>query len=332
MGSYIIRRIVYMLVLLVLLSMVSFFIIELPPGNYLDTYVQSLINRGIDDVVAQQELEVLVKHYGLDKPAYTRYLKWFGNLLKGDMGQSLIYAQGVGKLISERIALTFIISLLSLLFTYALAIPIGIYSATHQYSILDYIVTFFGFIGLAIPNFLLALILMYLSFKYLNWNIGGLFSPEYVISGWSFGKVIDLLKHLPIPIFVVGTSGTAGMIRVMRGTLLDELPKQYVITARAKGLKERKLLMKYPVRVALNPIVSSIGGVLPALISGATLTAMVMSLPTVGPLLLEALKAQDMYMAGSLLMLLSSLGLIGVLISDILLVVVDPRIRFEAKK
>jgi peptide/nickel transport system permease protein len=216
-----------------------------------------------------------------------------------------------------------------LLFTYIVSIPIGIYSATHQYSPVDYTFTFVGFIGLATPNFMLALILMFIFYKYMGMDVGGLFSIEYQLAPWSIGKVWDMVKHLPIPIIVVGTAGTAGLIRVMRATLLDELRKQYVITARAKGVKELKLLFKYPVRVAINPMVSTIGGILPRLVSGATITSIVLSLPTTGPILMKALLAQDMYLAASALFLLSILGTIGMLISDILLVVVDPRIRFE---
>ena len=229
----------------------------------------------------------------------------------------------------ERLALTVTLSISTLIVTYLIAIPIGIYSATHQYSVADYSFTTLGFVGLATPNFLLALILMFLFYKYFNWSVGGLFSPEYQLAPWSLGKVIDLIKHFPIPLLVIGTAGAASLIRIMRATLLDELGKQYVITARAKGVSERSLLFRYPVRVAVNPVVSTIGWLLPETISGATLTAIVLSLPTVGPLLLRALEAQDMYLAGSMVMLLSALGILGTLISDLLLVVVDPRIRFE---
>jgi peptide/nickel transport system permease protein len=246
------------------------------------------------------------------------------------MGQSFEWNQPVSKLIGDRLLLTMLLSLATIIFTYVVAIPIGIYSATHQYSVTDYAATVFGFVGLATPNFLLALLMMFVFYKYFGWSVGGLFSPEYQLAPWSFGKVLDLLKHLPIPIIVIGTAGTAGMIRVMRATLLDELNKQYVITARAKGVPERRLLIKYPIRLAINPMVSHIGGLLPAIVSGATITSIVISLPTVGPLLLRAVFSQDMYLAGSLGMFLGSLGLVGVLISDLLLVVVDPRIRFES--
>jgi peptide/nickel transport system permease protein len=255
-----------------------------------------------------------------------------GNLFRGDLGESFIYNEPVIDLIRERILLSATITLGTLIVTYLLAVPIGIYSATHQYSILDYVFTIIGFIGLAIPNFLLALVLMFLAFKFFGWNVGGLFSREFVVAPWSFAKFVDMLKHLPIPLIVIGTAGTASLIRILRGSLLDELRKQYVVTARAKGLRERRVLFKYPVRVALNPIISQIGYLLPLLVAGETLTAIVLSLPTVGPLLLESLKQQDMYLAGSLLMILGALAMVGVLISDILLVIIDPRIRFEAKE
>ena len=224
------------------------------------------------------------------------------------------------------------VSVITLLFTYAAAIPIGIYSATHQYSLGDYVFTIIGFVGLATPSFLLALVLMFLSVYYLGWSVGGLFSPEFREGAWSLAKLWDLIKHLPIPVIVIGASGTAGLIRVMRATLLDELRKQYVITARAKGVAERVLLFKYPVRIALNPMVSSIGWILPGIISGATITAIVLNLPMTGPLLLQALIAEDMYLAGSVLLILSVMVVIGVLLSDVLLVVLDPRIRLEGKR
>lgn len=330
MLEYIFRRMIYMVVLLVLLSIVSFVIIQLPPGDYLTTMVSRMRQLGvsIDPVV----LEGYEQRYGLNLPLHQQYLKWAGNLLRGDLGESFIYGEPVVDLIRERILLSAIITLGTLIVTYAIAIPIGVYSATHQYSLLDYVFTFIGFIGLAIPNFLLALILMFLSFRYFGWSVGGLFSREFVVAPWSFARFVDLLKHLPIPLIVIGTAGTASLIRVLRGSLLDELRKQYVTTARAKGLEERRLLFKYPFRVAINPIISQIGYVLPMLVAGEALTSIVLSLPTVGPLLLESLQQQDMYLAGSLLMVLGALAMLGILISDILLVVVDPRIRFDAKE
>ena len=327
MLSYIIRRIIYMIVVLLVLSVVSFFIIQLPPGDFLTAFIENMRAQGT--VVGEEQIMLLKTYYGLDRPMYLQYLRWLGNLLQGDLGKSFQWNQPVTELIKERLALTVTISLISLVLTYLIAIPIGIYSATHQYSLGDYAFTVFGFMGLATPNFLLALVLMFLLYKYAGWSVGGLFSPDYVVAPWSLGKVVDLLKHLPIPLVVISTAGTAWTIRVMRGCLLDELKKQYVITARSKGLTERSLLMKYPIRIAINPVISTIGGLLPTIISGATLTSIVISLPTIGPLLLRALRAQDMFLAGSMLMLLSALGIIGNLISDMLLVAIDPRIRFE---
>ena len=329
MLSYLLRRVIYMILLLLILSFVAFVIIELPPGDYLSTLIMNMKNRGLS--VDQEQILNLERFYGLDKPMYQRYFKWVLELMQGDMGFSMRWNKPVNELIGDRFLLTVTLSLATLVFVYVVAVPIGIYSATHQYSPGDYVATVFGFIGLATPNFLLALLLMFLFVKYTNWSVGGLFTFEYQLAPWSFGKVIDLLKHLPIPLVVIGTSGTAGLIRVLRGTLLDELSKQYVITARAKGVHETRLLFRYPVRIAVNPIISGIGGILPMLVSGATLTAIVLNLPTIGPLLLQALQAQDMYLAGSMIMLLGALSMVGTLISDVLLVIVDPRIRFEAK-
>jgi peptide/nickel transport system permease protein len=329
LASYILRRIIYMIMLLIILSIASFAIIQLPPGDYLSTYIANLEARRIP--INQDTIEALSERYGLNQPFHIQYLNWMGNLLQGDMGDSFMLNRPVNQVIGSRLAVTVTLSLTTLLVVYIIAIPIGIYSATHQNSVGDYIATIFGFLGLATPNFLLALILMYLTFTYFGWSPGGLFSREYAAEGWSFGKVIDLLKHLLVPVIVIGTAGTAEVIRILRSSLLDELSQQYVITARTKGVGERKLLIKYPVRIALNPIISSVGYLLPAIISGATLTSIVLSLPTIGPVLLKALQSQDMYLAGSIIMLLSALGLIGTLISDLLLVAVDPRIRFENK-
>ncbi len=329
MASYLLRRLTYMVVLLLMLSIVSFVIIELPPGDYLSTLVANLRESGLS--VDSEQLRILSERFGLDQPWYNRYYKWFTNLLQGDMGFSLLYRQPVNTLVGERFALTVTLALSTLIVTYLIAVPIGIYSATNQYSIGDYVATIFGFVGLATPNFLLALLLMFLASRYFGWTVGGLFSPEHDLAPWGLPKVIDLLEHLPIPLLVIGTASTAGLIRVLRASLLDELGRQYVVTARSKGLGENRLLIKYPVRMALNPIISGIGGILPFLISGATITSIVLSLPTIGPLLLDALQAQDMYLAGSILMLLGSLALIGTLLSDILLVILDPRIRFEAR-
>lgn len=328
MRGYILQRLFYMIFLLWMVSIVTFFVIELPPGDYLSTYI-SRLEQNSGGELDEEVIEGLRQRYGLDLPLYQRYFKWFGQVLQGDFGFSFDWQVPVRNLIGERLALTFTIAILSAIFTYALAIPIGIYSATHQYSLGDYIVSIIGFIGLAIPNFMLALILLYVGFKGFGLNLTGLFSPEYLDAPWDLAKIGDLLLHLPIPIIVIGTGGTAGLIRVLRGTLLDELNKQYVITARSKGVSEVKLLFKYPVRVALNPIVSSLAWLFPALISGGTITAIVLGLPTAGPMLYRALITQDTFLTATLLMFVTILTVIGTTVSDILLVVVDPRIRME---
>lgn len=327
---YIVRRLLYTILVLIVASMVTFVLIQLPPGDYLTTYANELQN-ATGQILDQTVLNSLRHEYGLDQPIYVQYAKWVRNMFHGDFGRSFTYNKPVIDLIGERIGLTVVISLLTLLFTYVIAIPIGVYSATHQYSVGDHIFTIIGFAGLATPNFILGLILIYLFNKYFGVSVGGLFSIHYATQPWSVGKVLDLLKHLPVPIIVVGTAGTAGIIRVMRGTLLDELRKQYVVTARAKGVTEQRLLFRYPVRVALNPIVSTIGWLLPQIVSGATITAVVLGLPTVGPMLLKSLLNQDMYLAGSLVLFLTFLTLIGSLISDMLLLAIDPRIRFEQR-
>ena len=327
MSFYILRRFIYMGIILLVVSVVAFIIIQLPPGDYLTSYIITL--RASGQTVDEAQIASLRKQYGLDLPMYGQYLFWMWKMLHGDLGRSFQWNRPVSDLIAERLPLTIIISLFTLIFTYAVAIPIGIYSATHQYSVGDYALTVIGFAGLATPNFLLALVLMFLFYKYFGLSVGGLFSVEYARAAWSMDKFLDMLKHLPIPIIVIGTAGTAGLIRVMRGCLLDELKKQYVITARAKGVAERTLLFKYPVRVAINPIVSTIGWTLPAIVSGETITAIVLGLPTTGPLLFRALMSQDMYLAGSTVMFLTFLTVIGTFISDLLLVWVDPRIRYE---
>jgi len=327
MVFYVIRRFFYMILILFVVSIVAFIIIQLPPGDFLTSYIISLEASGTE--VSEAEIASLRKQYGLDLPIYLQYFTWMWKMLHGDFGRSFLWNAPVSRLIGERLPLTVTISLFTLIFTYAVAIPIGIYSATHQYSIGDYIFTVVGFAGLATPNFLFALILMFIFYKYFGLNVGGLFSAEYARAAWSMGKFVDLLKHLPIPIIVIGTAGTAGIIRVMRGCLLDELRKQYVITARAKGVKERTLLFKYPVRIAINPIISTIGWMLPSIVSGETITAIVLALPTTGPLLFRALMSQDMYLAGSTVMFLTFLTVVGTFISDLLLTWLDPRIRYE---
>lgn len=316
-----------MLVTMVVVSILAFLIIDLPPGDYLASYVMRLEQSG--QSLSREALEGLRRQYGLDLNLAARYRKWMANFLRGDLGRSFEWNRPVSDLLAERLPLTIIISVVTLGFTYCAAVPIGIYSGLRQYSGGDYVVTALGFIGLAIPNFLLALMLMFFFFKYLGWSPGGLFSTEYQIQGWSFAKFVDLLKHLPVPVVVIGTAGTAALIRVMRGCLLDELRRQYVITARSKGLPERRLTFKYPVRVAINPIVSTIGWTLPAIVSGETITAIVLNLPTTGPLLYGALISQDSYLAGSTVMFLSFLTVVGTLVSDLLLMFIDPRIRHE---
>ena len=325
MGSYIARRFLFMLLLLAMLTVAVFVIIQLPPGDFLTHYVTRLEAQGV--FYDQEQTEKLRRIYGLDLPMYRQYLRWLGRIASGDLGMSLQWRQPVSRLLADRLPYAVIIAVVTLLFTYGVAIPIGVYSATHQYSLTDYAVTTLGFVGLATPNFLLALILMFLANRYLGFSIGGLFSIEYIDQPWSAAKLIDMLGHLPVPIVVIGTAGTAQLIRVLRSSLLDELSRQYVITARAKGLTESRLLFRYPVRVALNPVISTVGWVLPEIFSGQVITAIVLSLPTIGPLLLAALVAQDMFLAGSLVMVTALLTLVGTFLSDILLVAVDPRIR-----
>ena len=324
--SYLVRRLLYMVVTVVAISAAIFVVIQLPPGDAVDAIVAEREAQG--DVVTEEDERELRSLYGLDRPMVVQYGDWVIRFLTGNMGRS-IRGLPVSGLITERLGATVMLSLVSILFTYLVAIPIGIYSATHQYSFSDYALTTFGFMGLATPNFLLALILLYLFYRFFGLSIGGFYSPGMEEQPWSPAKLLDLIGHLWIPVVVIGTAATAGTIRVMRATVLDELGKQYVITAQAKGLAWRPLLMKYPVRLALNPIVSTVGGILPELIAGQTIVAIVLNLPTLGPLLFTALRSQDINLAASVLMMQSVLAVIGVLVSDVLLVVVDPRIRFE---
>lgn len=333
MKSYIIQRIIWMMVLLFSLSIISFVLIQLPPGSFVDmVMLQEEAGGqwgGSRRVTADMRI-MLEEQYGINEPVFVQYFKWIKRIiLYQDFGISFIQGGRVTELIAERLPVSVMLSSLSFLFVYLLAIPIGIYSAVHQYSISDYTFTILGFIGLATPNFLLALLFMIFFQQQFGWSVGGLFSREYILASWSVGKFFDLLKHLPIPIVVIGTAGTAGIIRVLRGCLLDELRKQYVITARAKGVQERVLLFKYPVRVAVNPIISTIGWMLPAIISGETITSIVIGIPSIGPLLFSALRAQDMYLAGGIIMLLGFLTVIGTFISDMLLIWLDPRIRYQ---
>ena len=330
MLGYLLRRVLLMTVTVLAISVLAFIIIQLPPGDYLSTVIANLQARGVP--VNQEMIRSLENQYGLNLPLHAQYLKWMWNMLHGDMGRSFQWNEPVSKLIGERRLLTVLISTLTLILSYLVAVPIGIYSATHQYSFFDYGFSVIGFIGLATPNFLLALVLMFLFNRLFGLSAGGLFSSAYQFAPWSIGKVLDLLAHLPIPLLVIGTAGTAEIVRVMRGSLLDELRRQYVITARAKGIGEGRLLMKYPVRMALNPIISTIGWTLPVIVSGETITAIVLSLPTTGPLLFRALLAQDMYLAGSTVMLLTVLTVLGTLVSDVMLVWGDPRIRYARRE
>lgn len=326
MRTFMLRRVIQAIPTLVGISIVSFIIIQLPPGDFLTVYVANLQAQG--ENVRQEEFQFLVDQYALDKPVYAQYWKWVSNFVQGDFGQSFYWGKPVRMLIGERIALTMAVSFMTLIVAYGIAIPVGIFSSVKQYTLADHIITLVAFFGVGMPSFLVALIVMYLGVKYFNLSAGGLFSAEYLDAEWSFARVIDLLKHMWLPVVVIGVSRTAGTIRVMRATTLDELSKPYVEAARARGLSESKAVLKYPVRVALNPIMSTIGWTLPAIVSGETLVSLVLGLPTTGPLLYRALLTQDMYLAASFVMILSSLTVVGTLLSDLLLVWVDPRIRF----
>jgi peptide/nickel transport system permease protein len=329
MLKFILRRVALFVPTLLAISVVTFMLIQLPPGDYLTTIIYQLEESG--EEVDEALLAALRKRYGLDQPITVQYLRWIGSIvLSGDFGYSMAHNRPVAELIWERLMWTLIISFSTLIVTWLIAFPVAIYSATHQYSIGDYVATFVGFVGRGIPNFMIALILMWIGFSVFGFGIGGLFSEEFRRAPWSLAKFVDLLQHLWVPLVVLGTGGTAGLIRITRANLLDELRRPYVITARAKGLTERRAIWKYPVRVALNPFISSVGYVLPGLISGSTIISVVLSLPTTGPLLLSALLSQDMYLAGSFLMMLSTLTVLGTLLSDILLAWVDPRIRLGA--
>lgn len=309
----------------ILISMVIFVIIQLPPGDFLTTYVANLRAQGAE--VDEARIAALEERYGLDQPVHVQYFKWVWGIAQGDLGQSFEWNRPVSSLIGDRVTLSFVISISALLLTWLIVFPIGIYSAVKKYSLGDYFFTFLGFVGLAVPNFLIALILLYISFKYFGQSVGGLFSPEFEDAAWNLGRVVDLLQHMWIPVLIVSVAGTASGIRILRANLLDELNKPYVETARAKGLPEGRILTKYPVRMALFPFVSTVGWELPALISGETIVSVVLNLPTTGPLLLRALRSQDMYLAGSFLLILTVLTVIGTLLSDILLAWLDPRIR-----
>lgn len=329
MLAYLIRRLILAVLTMWAVSVLAFVIIQLPPGDYITTYIAQMSASG--SFVSAQEAEALRQQYGLDQPLYVQYLRWMAMILQGNFGMALEYSRPVAEVIGDRLWLTMVVSVAAILFTWLVALPIGIYSAVRQYSLGDYIATFVGFIGLAVPSFMLALILMYLGFTLFNANIGGLFSDELAEAPWGLAKLWDLTKHLPLPALILGLAGTAQLIRIMRANLLDELGKPYVVTARARGLPETRVILKYPVRVALNPFASTIGYLLPYVVSGSIIVSLVLSLPTVGPLLLKALIAQDMFLAGTIVLLLGVMTVIGTFLSDLLLLWIDPRIRFEGK-
>jgi peptide/nickel transport system permease protein len=328
MLNYIVHRLLIMIPTLVAISIVIFTIINLPPGNYFTTYVAELQGSGEKTDLAK--IEFLEKEYGFDRPLWQQYIYWVGGLLHGDLGYSFSYDLPVSQVVGDRLLLTAVVSITTIIFTYIVAFPIGIYSATHQYSVSDHVLTFLGFLGLATPSFLLALVLLYFANVYFGISIGGLMDPRYLNQPWSWGKILSLMAHIWIPVIVIGSAGTAAMIRRLRANLLDELQKQYVVTARAKGLHPFWVLFKYPLRMALNPFIADIGSLLPQVISGAAIVSVVMSLPTTGPMLLSALRSQDMYLAGSFLMFMAFLTVIGVFVSDLALALLDPRIRLQA--
>ena len=325
MIAYVSRRLILALVTIWAISVISYAIIQLPPGDFVDSYIANLSSSG--SLVSAQEAEAMREQYGLNRPIWVQYWKWISRVVQGDFGVSLEWNRPVTEVIGDRIWLTIVISIAAIILTWGIALPIGIYSAVRQYSFADYIFTFVGFVGLAVPNFLLALVVLYLAFRYFDASIGGLFSPAYELAPWSWGKVWDLTLHLPLPALILALAGTAQLIRIMRDNLLDELRRPYVTTARARGLPEWRVIMKYPVRAALNPFASTIGYLLPFVVSGSIVVSLVLSLPTVGPLLLRSLVAQDMFLAGAIVLFLGVLTVIGTFLSDLVLMWIDPRIR-----
>lgn len=328
MFDYLLRRLLVMVPTLVAISIITFIIIQLPPGDYLSTLIAEMESQG--ENVDLAKIAALRAQYGLDLPMWEQYLVWASGLLRGDFGYSFEYQLPVADVVGDRVLLTIVLNFGTILFIYLVSFPIGIYSATHQYSAGDYGLTLIGFIGLATPNFLLALVLLYFANVWFGTSIGGLMDPSYIDQPWTWGKILSVLEHLWVPVVVIGTAGTAAMIRRLRANLLDELQKQYVITARAKGLPPLRALLKYPLRMALNPFIADIGNMLPQVVSGSAVVAMVLSLPTTGPMLIGALQSQDMYLAGSFLMFLAVLTVVGMLLSDLALAWLDPRIRLGA--
>ncbi len=326
MANYIIRRFFAGLLTIWAASVITFVVIQLPPGDYVTSYSAALQSTGT--IVSQEEAIALRQQYGLNQPIYVQYAKWMNQMLRGNFGMAMEYNRPVREVIGDRMLITVIVSLAAVLFIWIVALPIGIYSAVRQYSVGDYVFTFIGFMGIAIPNFMLALIVLYVGFKYFDTqSIGGLFSPDMVLEPWGVPKLMDMLKHLPMPAIIIGMAGMAEVVRIMRANLLDELRQPYVVTARAKGLSETRVIMKYPVRAAMNPFASTIGYLFPFLISGSIIVSLVLSLPTVGPLLYKALIAQDLFLSGTILLLLAVLTVIGTFISDMILMWIDPRIR-----
>ena len=331
MMAYLVRRVLYAVLALWAVSVLSFFIIQLPAGDYVSAYIASLEAMG-EGGLSDDAADTIRDTYGIDRPLPVQYFKWITRILfEFDFGVSFQSTAPVSQIVGPRLMLTVVLALATVVFTWMLAIPIGILSAVRQYSVLDYVVTFLGFLGLAVPDFLLALVLLYVAFAWFGFSVGGLFSPEFVNAPWTFARVWDLGLHMIIPMIVLGTSGTAAMIRIVRANLLDELRKPYVVAARANGVPEWKLILKYPVRIAMNPVISLTAYILPFLISGSIIVSVVLALPTLGPVLLQSLLAQDMYLAGSIILLVGAMTIIGTLLSDILLVWTDPRVRFEAQ-
>jgi peptide/nickel transport system permease protein len=328
MIAYTVRRLLLALVTVWAISVASFVIIQLPPGDFVDAYIAKLSASG--SAVSAEEAQSLRRLYGLDRPIYVQYGKWISRVVTGDFGESMEWLRPVTEVIGDRLWMTMVVSVAAIILTWGIALPIGIYSAVRQYSLGDYFFTFLGFIGLAVPNFLLALILMYLSFKFFDAHVGGLFTAENELAPWSWGKLWDLMQHLPLPALILALAGTAQLIRIMRANLLDELRKPYVVTARAKGLTETRVILKYPVRAALNPFASSLAYLFPYVVSGSIIVSLVLSLPTVGPLLLTSLVAQDMFLAGTIILMLGVMTVIGTFVSDLVLMWIDPRIRHEA--
>jgi peptide/nickel transport system permease protein len=327
MTRYILQRLALLPLLMVIYSFVIFVIIQAPPGDFLTAYVATLASSGSS--ISSEQIAALRHSYGLDQPFLVQYFLWVQHLLHGDFGLSLEYQRPNADLIGEQLGLTVALALFSFVLTWVLAVPAGIYSATHPRSLGDHVLTVINYVGVATPNFMLALILMWVAFAYFDISVTGLFSPDYVNAPWSWGRVLDLLGHIWLPALVLGIAGTARLSRIMRANLLDELNKPYVVTARAKGMKEWALVLRYPVRLAFNPLVSTIGWYLPLLFSGSLIVATVMNLPNIGPLLLRALVNQDMYLAGGILLIYSFLTVIGTLLSDVALALIDPRIRVE---